>query len=68
MERKKKDADFQDEYRKSSNFSKLNENESEKLKVKGDGDVKLKEDSKMKAKADKETIDETLKDINSEEE
>ena len=68
MENKKKHADFQDEYRKSSNFSKLNENESEKLKIKGDGEVKLDEDSKMKAKSEQQTIANTFKEIGLEEE
>jgi len=68
MERKKKHADFQDEYRKSSNFSKLNENEADKLKIKGNGEVKLKKDADMKAKSEKQTIKKTLKDIGSEEE
>lgn len=66
MERRKKDADFQDEYHKSSNFSKLEE--KEKLKIKGDGKLKLEEDAAMKAKSEKKMIRDTLKEIESEEE
>lgn len=39
---KKKHADFQDTYRKSSNFQKLTDKESDKLKITGDGDLKVK--------------------------
>jgi len=66
MKREKKDADFQDEYHKSSNFSKLEE--KEKLKIKGDGTLKMKEDAEMKANSEKDLIQETLKEISSEEE
>ncbi|WP_156115512.1 hypothetical protein [Psychroserpens sp. Hel_I_66] len=45
--KKKEHADFQDKYRKSSNFPSLNEKEAEKLKPKGGGDLKVK-DSKSK--------------------
>lgn len=66
MEKKKKHADFQDEYRKSSNFGKTDKKED--LKIKGDGELKMEKDAEMKAKAEKEKIDKTLNKINSEEE
>lgn len=66
MEKKKKHADFQDEYRKSSNFEKLSENDD--LKIKGDGKLKINEDEKMKSEEDKKEIEETLKNISPEEE
>ncbi len=59
MERKKDHADFQDQYRKSSNFGKSAEDD--KLKIKGDGDLKLSKDEKMKAKEEKRKISEALK-------
>jgi len=68
MERKKKHADFQDEYRKSSNFSKLNENEADELKIKGNGEVKLKKDTEINTKSEKQSIKKTLKEIGTEEE
>jgi len=45
----KKSADFQDAYRKSSNFPSLEENEGEKLKIKGDGDLSVKDADKKKS-------------------
>ena len=66
MEKKKKHADFQDEYRKSSNFGKITKEED--FKIKGDGEVKLKEDKAMKDRSEKKKISETLKEINPEEE
>ncbi|CAM3401697.1 hypothetical protein [Aequorivita lipolytica] len=66
MENKKKHADFQDEYRKSSNFGKSEK--KDKLKIKGDGELKMEKDTEMKSKADKQKISETFKKINSEEE
>lgn len=66
MERKKKHADFQDEYRRSSNFGKSSDDEE--LEIKGDGKVKLEKDDKMKSKEEKEEVEDILKDINSEEE
>lgn len=66
MERKKKDADFQDEYHKSSNFSKLNQDE--KLKIKGDGKLKMKNDAEMKTESEEQKIKEALKTIGNEEE
>lgn len=41
-ENKRKHADWQDSYRRSSNFPSLTENETEKLKIKGSGKLKLK--------------------------
>lgn len=66
MEKKKKHADFQDEYRKSSNFEKLSEKDD--LKIKGDGKLKIDEDEKMKSEEEKEEIDDALKSVSSEEE
>tara|TARA_R110002012_G_scaffold4074_4_gene18856 strand:- start:4860 stop:5105 length:246 start_codon:yes stop_codon:yes gene_type:complete len=66
MSEKKKHADFQDEYRKSSNFGKIQQ--SEDLKIKGDGELKVAKDAEMKTKSEERKISETLKKINSEEE
>ena len=66
MTNKKNHADFQDEYRKSSNFGKIQQDEN--LKIKGDGELKVEKDSEMKNKSEKKEILETLKQINSEEE
>lgn len=66
MEKKKEHADFQDEYRKSSNFGKTDK--KDELEIKGDGKLKLEKDDEMKAKADKKKIDKTLNKIKSEEE
>lgn len=66
MENKKKDADFQDEYHRSSNFEQLNE--KEELKIKGDGELKTKNDPEMQKKVDKEKIEDAFKEINTEEE
>ncbi|PHR11984.1 MAG: hypothetical protein COA40_09560 [Aequorivita sp.] len=63
---KKKHADFQDEYRKSSNFGKFQQKDN--LKIKGDGKLKVEKDAEMKYKSEKKKISETLKKINSEEE
>ena len=41
----KKHADFQNSYRRSSNFSTLTEDETEKLKIKGDGDLSKRKPS-----------------------
>ncbi|MCZ4319777.1 hypothetical protein O4H26_12335 [Aequorivita viscosa] len=65
MTKKKKHADFQDEYRKSSNFGKLQQEEN--LKIKGDGELKVEKDDAMKSHSDKEKILDALKKINSEE-
>ena len=46
--KKKEHADFQDAYRKSSNFPTLKETETEKLKIEGDGDLKIKSSKKQK--------------------
>lgn len=66
MERKKKHADFQDEYRKSSNFGRINKEDN--LKIKGDGKIKMEKDAEMKARSEKKKISQTLKKIESEEE
>ncbi len=66
MSNKKRHADFQDEYRKSSNFGKSPTNEN--LKIKGDGELKVEKDAKMKSKSEKKKISEALKKINLEEE
>lgn len=66
MSDKKKHADFQDEYRKSSNFGKLQPEED--LKIKGDGELKVEKDAEMKSKSEKKKISETMKKINLEEE
>jgi hypothetical protein len=47
MENKKKHADFQDEYHKSSNFGKLDADEN--LKIKGNGDLKIQDSQKSKS-------------------
>ena len=65
MSDKKKHADFQDEYRKSSNFGKLQQTEN--LKIKGDGALKVEKDAEMKSKSEERKISETLKKINLEE-
>ncbi len=66
MSDKKKHADFQDEYRKSSNFGKSQPNEN--FKIKGDGELKVEKDAEMKSKSEQKKISDTLKKINSEEE
>lgn len=66
MSNKKKHADFQDEYRKSSNFGKLQSEEN--LKIKGDGELKVEKDAEMKSKSEQKKISDTLKRINLEEE
>ncbi|MDN3723482.1 hypothetical protein QRD02_03735 [Aequorivita sp. SDUM287046] len=66
MKKNKKHADFQDDYRKSSNFGKIVE--EDKLKIKGDGELKLNKDKAMKTKSENEKISETFKKLNSEEE
>jgi len=66
MSDKKKHADFQDDYRKSLNFGKLQQKED--LKIKGDGELKVEKDDEMKSESEQRKIKETLKEINSEEE
>ncbi|WP_026449866.1 hypothetical protein [Aequorivita capsosiphonis] len=66
MEKKKEHADFQNEYRKSSNFGKTDKKED--LKIKGDGELKMEKDEEMKSKSEKKKISDTLKKVNSEEE
>lgn len=66
MERKKEHADFQNEYRRSSNFGKAEEKED--LEIKGDGKLKMEKDEKMKEKAEKKKIEKTLNKIDLEEE
>ncbi len=65
-ERKKKKADFQDEYTRSSNFN--NAGEPDKFKVGGDGKLKLTKDKDSKNESDKEKIADTFRKINKEEE
>ncbi len=48
-DKKRKHADFQDEYHKSSNFPSAREKESEKLKVVGNGELKVKDSKKDKS-------------------
>ena len=50
MENKKKHADFQDDYHKSSNFGKLDEDEN--LEIKGDGDLKIQDTQKNNSTKD----------------
>lgn len=57
---KKEHADFQDAYRRSSNFDSLNDEEAEKLEVEGDGEVSLNQD---KDKEQSETVKEVLNDL-----
>ena len=66
MENKKKHADFQDEYRKSSNFGKLQPEED--LKIKGDGELKMEKDASMESKEEQRKIAETLHKVSSKEE
>ncbi len=64
-ERKKKHADFQDEYTRSSNFN--NADEPDNLKIAGDGKVKVAEGKPGKNETDKEKIADAFKKINEEE-
>lgn len=66
MEKKKKHADFQDVYRKSSNFGKTDK--EERLIIKGDGELKMEKDPQMKAKSENKMIEKILNKISSEEE
>ncbi len=66
MEKKKDHADFQDEYKQSSNFGKTDK--EEEFEIKGDGKLKMEKDNEMKAKDDKKKIDKTLNKIKLEEE
>lgn len=61
MEKKKEHADFQDEYRKSSNFGKTDK--KKELEIKGDGKLKMEKDMEMQSEAEKKKISDTLKDI-----
>jgi len=63
MSDKKKHADFQDEYTRSSNLGKTTADKEDELKVKGDGQLKEKKDEEMKRKAEKKKIDDTLDDL-----
>lgn len=60
---KEKHADFQDEFRRSSNFGQSSDDE---LKIKGDGELKLKKDREMKRKEEKKTISKIIDDISKE--
>lgn len=61
MEKKKKHADFQNEYRRSSNIGK--NKEEDKLKTTGDGGLKLTRDEEMKEKSQDEKISEVMNDL-----
>ncbi|NLN25297.1 MAG: hypothetical protein GX163_06555 [Bacteroidetes bacterium] len=61
MEKKKKHADFQNEYRRSSNIGK--KEYEEQLRIKGDGDLKLTRDEEMKVKSQDEKISEVMNDL-----
>ena len=61
---KKEHADFQDAYRRSSNFDSLNDEAAEKLEVEGDGEVSLSQD---KDKEQSEIVKEVLNDLEKEE-
>ncbi len=56
-EKHKEHADFQDAYRRSSNFSQINEDEAEELKIEGDGEVQIKNSGESE-----ETDEEKIKD------
>lgn len=66
MEKKKEHADFQDEYKRSSNFGKTDA--EQEFEIKGDGKLKMEKDDEIKAKEDKKKIDQTLNKISTEEE
>ncbi|MBT0608674.1 hypothetical protein [Aequorivita echinoideorum] len=67
MEKKeKKYADFQDDYKRSSNFNKVVKPDD--LNIAGNGKVKLDEDKKAKAEEDKKKISDAFEKIDSEEE
>lgn len=66
MEKKKKHADFQDDYHKSSNFGKAPE--EEKLKIKGDGKLKIEKDKENKSKKENKESSDALQNGDSEEE
>lgn len=64
MEKKKKHADFQDEYTRSSNFN--NTTDPDPLKPLGDGTVKISDEDEDRS--DKEEINKTIKSLTGEEE
>ena len=64
-ERKKKHADFQDEYTRSSNFN--NADEPDNYKIEGNGKVKVGKDKGGKNETDEEKIADAFKKINEEE-
>ena len=64
---KKEHADFQDQYRRSSNFPTLKEDEGDDLNIKGEGEIGLNED-KRKSETDQEKIDDAMAQIDLEEE
>lgn len=66
MEKKKEHADFQDEYKQSSNFGKTDT--EDEFVIKGDGKLKMEKDDEMKAKEEKKKIDQALNKITTEEE
>lgn len=61
MEKKKKHADFQNEYRRSSNIGK--NKEEDKLKTTGDGGLKLTRDEEMKKEREDKKISEVMDDL-----
>ncbi len=66
-EDKQKDhADFQDAYRRSSNFSQINEDEAEKLKIEGDGEVHLKKSTEGE-ESDEEKIKDAMDQLENDE-
>ncbi len=61
MDKKKKHADFQNEYRRSSNIGK--NKDEDKLKTTGDGDLKLTRDEEMKKEREDKKISEVMDDL-----
>lgn len=61
MDKKKKHADFQNEYRRSSNIGK--NKEEDKLKTTGDGGLKLTRDEEMKKEREDKKISEVMDDL-----
>jgi len=58
METTKKHADFQNNYRRSSNFQKIVPEEN--FEVEGDGELKLTDENSEGSKLDKEKIAEAM--------
>ncbi|SDB35945.1 hypothetical protein SAMN03097699_0893 [Flavobacteriaceae bacterium MAR_2010_188] len=66
-EKHKEHADFQDAYRRSSNFSQINEDEAEELKIEGDGEVHIKS-SDESDESDEEKIKDAMEQLEDDEE